>query len=307
MSLSNVIRYVYASDITSTIGSGKINLSYSNITAKYLTEGGTLTSLTTEDISTLGTYQAPTSSGHIRIKQLNGTVPTDGVYEVHFHNSQVDQNGKYLYLFLSGSGALFEKYEMPLYNIYEGTRLNGSGVLDVASGVWNEPRASHLNAGTYGKVNEWSSSEQFIGSGVHLSSQGIIDVGSGVWTANPSAYSGVNTFGRELQPIYYADIKQYYDFSNTRDEYAVEWYRGNTPLSSGNVTQARISVYNTSTGAAVFENASMSFAGYGIGGLRYNEASAVLTAGEPYQVIVSGTIDGATKNWQRIIGRNKLT
>lgn len=103
-----------ALDSTATDGSGKTGLAFGDITAKYLTQGGTLTSLTTETITTLGTYQAPTSAAHIRIKELAGSNPTLGVYEVHFHNTQMVDTGKRLWLFCSASGAVFQPLEVDL-------------------------------------------------------------------------------------------------------------------------------------------------------------------------------------------------
>lgn len=117
MALSSVIRYVRALDTSSTTGAGKTGLAFGDITAKYLTKGGTLTSLTTETITTLGTYQAPSSNAHIRIKELNNADPTKGVYEVHFHNDQVAAAGEILWLFLSATGAVFEALELPLYDV----------------------------------------------------------------------------------------------------------------------------------------------------------------------------------------------
>lgn len=117
MALSNVIRYVKALDTSSTVGAGKTGLVFGDITAKYSTEGGALTSLTAETITTLGTYQAPTSNAHIRFKELNNADPTKGIYEVHFHNDQVAAAGKNLWLHLSATGALFESYELPLYDV----------------------------------------------------------------------------------------------------------------------------------------------------------------------------------------------
>lgn len=114
MSLTSQIRYVRALDSTATDGSGKTGIAFGSFTAKYLTHGGTLTSLTTEDITTLGTYQAPTSSAHIRIKELNSADPTKGVYEVHFHNTQLVNTGKKLWLFLSASGAACQPLEVDL-------------------------------------------------------------------------------------------------------------------------------------------------------------------------------------------------
>lgn len=118
MSLTSVIRYVRALDSTATDGSGKTGLAFGDITAKYLTQAGTLTSLTTETITTLGTYQAPTSAAHVRIKELAGSDPTKGVYEVHFHNTQMTDTGKKLWLFLSASGAAFQPLEVELLPYY---------------------------------------------------------------------------------------------------------------------------------------------------------------------------------------------
>lgn len=113
MALTSVIRYVRALDNSVTTGAGKTGLAFSDITAKYLAVNGVLTSLTTETITTLGTYQAPTSAAHIRIKELNSADPTKGIYEVHFHNTQV-ANWDLLYLFLSASGAAFQPLQEDL-------------------------------------------------------------------------------------------------------------------------------------------------------------------------------------------------
>lgn len=114
MSLVSQIRYAKALDSAATDGSGKISLAFGDFTAKYLVEGGTLTSLTTETITTLGTYQAPTSAAHIRIKELASTDPTKGIYEVHFHDTQVAVSGKKLWLFLSATGAAIQPLELDL-------------------------------------------------------------------------------------------------------------------------------------------------------------------------------------------------
>ncbi len=114
MSLTSQIAYVRAYDSAATDGSGKTGLAFGDFTAKYLTEGGTLTSLTPETITTLGTYQAPTDASHIRIKELSSSDPCKGVYEVHFHNTQVAVAGAKLWLFLSASGAAIQPLELDL-------------------------------------------------------------------------------------------------------------------------------------------------------------------------------------------------
>lgn len=114
MSLTSQIRYVRVLDSTATDGSGKTGIAFGSFTAKYNVMGGTLTSLTTEDITTLGTYQAPTSAAHIRIKELSASDPCKGVYEVHFHNTQLVNTGKRLWLYLSAAGAASQPLEVDL-------------------------------------------------------------------------------------------------------------------------------------------------------------------------------------------------
>ncbi len=117
MSLTSVIRYTKALDTAATDGSGKTGLAFSDVTAKYLVQGGTLTSLTPETITTLGTYQAPTDAAHIRIKELSSSDPCKGDYEIHFHNTQVASSGLKLWLFLSASGAAFQPFELDLSDL----------------------------------------------------------------------------------------------------------------------------------------------------------------------------------------------
>lgn len=116
MSLTSQIRYIRALDSAATDGSGKTGLIFSDFTAKYNIQGGTLTALTTENITTLGTYQAPTSAAHIRIKELNSANPTKGVYEVHFHDTQM-ASGVLLWLYLSASGAAIAPLEVDLVDV----------------------------------------------------------------------------------------------------------------------------------------------------------------------------------------------
>lgn len=122
MSLTSQIRYFVALDTSSTTGAGKTGLAFGDFTAKYLTEGGTLTSLTTETITTLGTYQAPSDSAHIRIKELAGSDPSKGIYEVHFHNTTIAAAGVKLWLFLSATGAAIQPLEVDLIPYYADVR-----------------------------------------------------------------------------------------------------------------------------------------------------------------------------------------
>ena len=121
MSLSSVIAYVQALDTSATDGSGKTGLAFGGITASCLTQGGTLTSLTAQDITALGTYQAPSDAAHIRIKELNNADPTKGIYEVHFHDTQVAAAGAKLWLFLSAAARAFSRSKSILFPMCSGT------------------------------------------------------------------------------------------------------------------------------------------------------------------------------------------
>lgn len=113
MALTSTIRYIRALDSSATDGSGKTGLAFGDFTAKYNFNNGTLASLTPETITTLGTYQAPSDASHIRIKELNSADPTKGVYEVHFHDTQL-ASGKRIWLYLSAAGAAIQPLEMEL-------------------------------------------------------------------------------------------------------------------------------------------------------------------------------------------------
>lgn len=84
---TSVIRHVFIMDSSSTTGAGLTALAYNtaSLTGYYLYPGGTAASLTLEDITTLGTYAAPTSAAHIRFKKVDDT-NMPGWYELHFHN-----------------------------------------------------------------------------------------------------------------------------------------------------------------------------------------------------------------------------
>lgn len=81
------IDYVFIQDSSSTTGAGLTGITSgsSGLAGRYIYPGGTSVALTFETISTLGTYQAPTSNAHLRIKELDAT-NHPGVYEIHYHN-----------------------------------------------------------------------------------------------------------------------------------------------------------------------------------------------------------------------------
>lgn len=69
----------------STTGQLKTGLLYSDITAKVHRDGA-VSVLTTQDITSLNTYEAPTNDVSIRIKETSDA----GMYEIHIHDSWVN-------------------------------------------------------------------------------------------------------------------------------------------------------------------------------------------------------------------------
>ena len=85
---TSVILHVEIMDTSSTTGGRKTAMTFetASIACAKIRPGETITTgITFEDITTLGTYQAPTSAAYIRFKEVDAT-NWPGLYEVHLHN-----------------------------------------------------------------------------------------------------------------------------------------------------------------------------------------------------------------------------
>lgn len=114
-----------------------------------------------------------------------------------------------------------------------------------------------------------------------------------------------DTLGSMDQDIYFANVKYVKDSINAQDEFAIQWFKNDQPIGSGDLTNPAISVYNTSTGAAVLEHQLMTYASPNLGVVRHNLA-AVMASGEPYLVETSGTIDASVHTWKTVVGIDSL-
>src|SRR3990167_5577598 len=102
------ILHIFIQDSSSTTGAGLTGLAYTGAgitpTVKYINAGGTLSaSITLEDITTLGTYQAPTGATYMRFKEVNSASPSQGVYELHVHNDWMNFTGGSLVIMMAGA------------------------------------------------------------------------------------------------------------------------------------------------------------------------------------------------------------
>jgi len=87
-SASSQITHVFLPDSSSTTGGGLTGLihSSSGLKVNAIRPGeSSVTTFTLETITTIGTYQAPTSNAHCRFKEIDST-NLPGMYELHFHN-----------------------------------------------------------------------------------------------------------------------------------------------------------------------------------------------------------------------------
>jgi len=123
-------------------------------------------------------------------------------------------------------------------------------------------------------------------------------------------YVSINDFKADVSSldsdIYFAQIKHIQDVTNNADEFVVHWFRNDQPVSSGELTSPALSVYNTSTGAAVLEHQGMSYASPNIGSVRHNSSPIILASGEPYLIETSGTISSSVRTWRSIVGIDVL-
>jgi hypothetical protein len=109
--------------------------------------------------------------------------------------------------------------------------------------------------------------------------------------------------------LYYCNIKYLREnpVGSYTDRYAVQWYKNGSPVSSGELTNPRISVYNSLTGGALISHGTMSYSSPVLGQVYYQSSNpTVQTSGIPYLVAVSGTIGSAVRQWNQIVGLDLL-
>lgn len=113
---------------------------------------------------------------------------------------------------------------------------------------------------------------------------------------NPAAGDPLLGAGHYVEE-YWADIS--YSRSSAADQYAVQWFRGAAPITSG-ATDPTITVRTDSE--ELFSGVAMTAAG---GGHFVAEADLAdrLAAGDVALVTVTATIDGATRTFRRAVAR----
>lgn len=113
---ASLIFHVFAQDSTATDGAGKASIAYGSWSCRYIRNGEALSgAITPEDITTIGTYAAPTANTNIRIKAVDNTNAI-GLYEVHIHADWVNGTNtcKSLVIYLTAAGVAVLPLEIEL-------------------------------------------------------------------------------------------------------------------------------------------------------------------------------------------------
>lgn len=184
------------------------------------------------------------------------------------------------------------------------TNLNAvSGVIISRTIPSGEYGSSNLTAGDIRVEIDANSLMLSAISGNLLTNTDIYNQVSGVLVAYDVA-TGTDIYAIDSD-VYFAAIKHVSDTTNDQDEFAVQWFKNDQPVGSGDLTSPRLSVYNTSNGLVLINGVSMNYASPNLGVVRYN-TTMVLASGEPYLVETSGTIDGINRTWRVITGIDLL-
>lgn len=121
---------------------------------------------------------------------------------------------------------------------------------------------------------------------------------------NGVAVSGVDVITASGNTVYYADVRFHKDNSNSRDEWTSTWFRNDSPLPSAEVITPVLHVIGVTTGSDLIASSGMAHVSISIGTVKYYENTNRTTAGENYIAKVTASIDGATRTWQKLVGRD---
>ena len=113
---AGLIFHIFVQDSTSTTGAGKSGIAFGSFTVYYIRTGEALSgAITPQDITTIGTYAAPTANTNIRIKEVSAA-NMPGVYEVQLHLDWVNTTNscQALTIYFSASGAAVRPWTIPL-------------------------------------------------------------------------------------------------------------------------------------------------------------------------------------------------
>lgn len=123
--------------------------------------------------------------------------------------------------------------------------------------------------------------------------------GTAVGTPDTAGYPKVTI----KDDLYHADIQFTLDQANTQDEWTVCWFKNGVAITAS-ITDPVITVVKRADGTNLISSATMTEIG-STEHYKYDATGAErITAGEAVISVVSATIDGSTRTFRRIVGRN---
>jgi len=132
----------------------------------------------------------------------------------------------------------------------------------------------------------------------------ITSIKSAVWDEAISSHTTTGTTGSTIQPVYFADISFLKDDTDTKDEYTVTWFKSGIPVLTG-ITNANIRVIRRSTGGDIVTNTNLTEVAASTGIYKYDSTSSNrITVGDSFIIVVTATIDGSTRTFRKIQGRD---
>lgn len=141
----------------------------------------------------------------------------------------------------------------------------------------------------------------------HISHAGMDTVDRAIELYRPKITGGntldVDSSGNIAEAVYHADIQFNRDEANTQDEYTVTWFKNAVRVASG-ITSPTIQVVKRVDGTDLVAATAMTQIGT-TGSYKYDASGAERqTLGESSIVIVAATIDGGSRAFSRVLGRD---
>jgi len=116
---AGLIFHIFAQDSTSTSGAGKASVGFASWACRFIRNGEAISgAITPEDLTTIGTYAAPTAATNIRIKAVDNTNMI-GVYEIQIHLDWVNVTNlcQSLTIYLTATGVAVLPVQIPLEGV----------------------------------------------------------------------------------------------------------------------------------------------------------------------------------------------
>lgn len=218
------------------------------------------------------------------------SMPTGGVCTLQKTSAEAQ-------LDFSGSGGTLKS---------ESTNMRGTdGAITSLAGIATATNVSDAanSLAAYGDAR-WATATGFATPGDKMD---LVDAPNS--TAIAAIQSGLSTFDAssdgvilaDSEDVYHADVNMGVDAANSRNEYLVTWFKNGVPLTSG-ITSPTIKVVKFSDGTNLISQTSMTQVG-STGSYKYTTGT-VITAGEPVSVVLTASIDSATRTWTRNLSRD---